>query len=160
MRAVLLSLVVQGAVAAKFCFNDEFTSGLCPDNAVAICEASSGKTCIKAGLEYDVSGVNGCDKFEAGSVTGACLTIDNEDTDPTAFPYCNPHARTYCECKPCETNDDCNGVTYNHPTTCQDNAAGVQDAYAAAFAAGQNSISCVDDCANALRKTYEDLGGC
>ena len=159
MRGALLALIAQVTVAVKFCTNGYLPSGSCPANAVAICAANSGAYCIKAGLQYPVANVNGCEKFQAGSLTGACHQIGNEDTEPTQFPYCNPQHRNYCECTECTSDANCSSIG-GLPSVCAGNATGSGDIYASAFAAGAESISCVDSCAQALRKAYSELDQC
>lgn len=63
MRLLILCLLACSSNALKFCANDVLPSGFCPSNAADICAASTGNYCIKAGLQYPVDGVNGCEKF-------------------------------------------------------------------------------------------------
>ena len=159
MRVAILALFAQIVSAVKFCTNGYLPSGSCPANAADICAANSGPYCIKAGLQYPVANVNGCEKFQAGALTGACHQIGNEDTEPTQFPYCNPQNRNYCECVECISSANCSSIG-GLPSVCAGNATGSGDVYASGFAAGKNSVSCVENCAQALRLAYAELEDC
>lgn len=158
MRVLSLFLFVQGTLSLKFCANEILPSGFCPENAVDICQASTGAFCIKAGLQYKIGNTNGCEKFEAGTLSGNCFQIGNEDVEgDTSAPTCNPHHRTYCECSVCTTDTDC-GTIAGYPSSCIGEPTGSGDAYADGFEAGRYCGQ--EDCMKALREAYANVGDC
>lgn len=160
MLLLYLFLLVQGAVAVKFCTNKYLPSGSCPANAVDIC-TNSGTYCTKSDpvtLQYSVAGVSGCEKFTEGGYGGqACFGIHVSDNPSENSPSCYPVNRNYCECVECTEDSDC-GTFNGYPTGCEGEPAGDGDIYAAGFAAGRKCGE--EDCVKALRTAYASIGDC
>lgn len=160
MRFILISWLALTCNALKFCANDVLPSGFCPSNAADICAANSGNYCIKAGLQYPVAGVNGCEKFQAGVLTGNCFQFENDDVESdTSAPTCNPLYRNYCECIECVDDADCSTIA-GVGADCFGEPAGSGDVYATGFANGRDSVSCVENCTKALQTAFAEIGAC
>ncbi len=93
----------------RFCVNQYYPVGSCPSNHASICSANSDH-CIKAGVQMIVKDVGGCEEFADGTRSGNCDDLTG----------CNPTERTYCECKECNSDTDCeNAFLGGLGTTCQ-----------------------------------------
>ena len=154
-------LCLKSVIAIKFCSNKYLPSGSCPSNAVDIC-ASSGNYCVKTThnipLQYSVTGVNGCELFQSGGDSGTECHGMHVGDGPGDSPSCYPTNRNYCECTPCTSHSDCINSFGGLPTGCEGNATGSGDAYSDGFTAGKECG--IDNCANALKAAYQQLGQC
>lgn len=152
--------LLKSSMAIKFCSNKYLPSGTCPPNAVEIC-ANSGNYCVKSDpvdFQYSVTGINGCDQFQTGGHSGEACHGMHVGDDPDGSPSCYPVNRTYCECKECTTDSDCDFTFHGLPTGCDGEATGSGDVYASGFAAGKECG--IEQCADALKDTYRKFMKC
>ncbi len=155
MRLFFISMLFLNSVdAVKFCASRHYA---CVDDAEAICAASGTNYCTTvmhgATWQYSVDGVSGCHNFESGNDSGeSCYSPENED--------CFPLHRNYCDCKVCTNHTDCDGI-YNakgQVAGCEDAVNMTNTSYFKGFAAGKQCG--IDNCANALKTAYGQLGQC
>lgn len=159
MRLIFTGMLfLNSAIAMKFCANKHYA---CVDDAAAICAASGANYCtnVMNGMtwQYSVDGVSNCHNFQSGQ-GGSCHGIGNDD-NPGEAANCFPLHRNYCECTECTVDADCTGTDGNgHPAICEDAVNMANTSYFKGFAAGKECG--IDNCANALKATYRQLGTC
>lgn len=155
------ALFLPAATAVTFCANEYLPSGSCPENAVEICQQNT-YYCVKTygnvGVQYSVDGVSGCEQFQQGGHNGEECFGTHVSDNPSNPPNCHPVNRNYCECVECTSNATCSMPFAGYPLECVGQPAGSGDIYAAGFAAGKNCG--IDQCADALRTSYQSLGNC
>lgn len=161
MRFIFISVfLLNGAIALKFCANRHYA---CVDDAVAICTASGRNYCtnVMNGMtwQYSVDGVSGCHKFQSRE-GGPCHISGTDIPDQPA--NCFPLHRNYCECTPCTDDTDCLAANIKdgngNPAGCEDAVNMTNTSYFKGVAAGKQCG--IDNCANALKMTYNNLDNC
>lgn len=105
--------------------------------------------------QYSVDGVSVCHHLQSGE--GGSCHIDGTDNHGQAAIH-----RNYCECTPCTDDTDCLAANIKdgngHPAGCEDAVNMTNSSYFKGFAAGKQCG--IDNCANALKVAYKDLGQC